>query len=59
MKKNQAVNPFASDIKPTGMRGHFVREGKVGSWVKYFPEELEEEWAKWEQEEKQKYNKTF
>ena len=29
MKKNQAVNPFASDIKPTGMRGHFVREGKV------------------------------
>ena len=29
MKKNPAVNPFASDIKPTGMRGHFVREGKV------------------------------
>jgi len=60
MKKNPAVNPFASDIKPTGMRGHFVREGKVGSWVKYFPEELEEEWTKWEKEEKQqKYNKTL
>ena len=29
MKRNPAVNPFASDIKPTGMRGHFVREGKV------------------------------
>ena len=29
MKKNLAVNPFASDVKPKGMRDHFVREGKV------------------------------
>ena len=29
MKKNPAVNPFASAVKPKGLRGHFVREGKV------------------------------
>ena len=29
MKKNPAVNPFASAVKPKHLRGHFVREGKV------------------------------
>ena len=29
MKKNPAVNPFASAVKPRGLRDHFVREGKV------------------------------
>ena len=29
MKMNPAVNPFASAVKPKGLRGHFVREGKV------------------------------
>ena len=29
MKKNPAVNPFANDVKPPGLRDHFVREGKV------------------------------
>jgi len=52
MKKNPAVNPFASAVKPKGLRDHFVREGKVGNWVNYFPEELDEEWTEWEEKRK-------
>jgi len=54
MKKNPAVNPFASAVKPRGLRDHFVREGKVGNWVNYFPEDLDKEWTQWEEEEKRK-----
>jgi len=54
MKKNPAVNPFASAVKPKDLRGHFVREGKVGNWVNYFPQDLDKEWTDWEDEEKRK-----
>jgi len=59
MKKNPAVNPFASDVKPQGLRDHFVREGKVGNWVNFFPEELDQEWTNWEEEEKRKSMEKF
>ena len=42
MKKNPAVNPFASDVKPKGMRDHFVREGKVTPPPKFFLKKLDE-----------------
>jgi len=54
MKKNPAVNPFASAVKPKHLRGHFVREGKVGNWVNYFPEDLDKEWTDWESDEKKR-----
>merc|ERR1711971_754443 len=59
MKKNPAVNPFASDVKPQGLRDHFVREGKVGNWVSYFPKDLDEEWTEWEEKEKIKLMENF